>query len=336
MANLNTASLNDFVKLADVIWTDTLDSLPAVARNSGIFKMDPIATNTGESREYSEIDLEEYANNKDEGDDADQARVQQGFSNTLTLVRRGLDESITWEMRNRNKAPEVISRLTNLGKTLVNRLDLDLSHRITFGTATSFVDKDGISVDIATGDGLALFSTAHTLKGSSTTYRNRLANNPQLSKGSLEGMEKLIVEETLNQFGEKMTIPFDILYTTDDPNTVNTTRELLQSTAEVSAPNAGVVNVYQAKYRHEMLPRIATTAAGAVDSTKAKFWGIASSSDSTLFLGMEQEPTLNSPSATTNAEDVSSEDWTFTARTSYGIVAVGARFIKFSSGDGTA
>ena len=45
---------------------------------------------------------------------------------------------------------------------------------------------------------------------------------------------------------------------------------------------------------------------------------------------------MNSPQAGMNAEDVSTEDWTITTRGSYGIVSVGARWIKFSSGDGAA
>jgi hypothetical protein len=133
-----------------------------------------------------------------------------------------------------------------------------------------------------------------------------------------------------------MTAMHDILWTTDDPNTVNTARELLQSSAEISAPNAGVVNVYQAKYRHVVLPRIPTTAAGAPDSTKAKYWGIASSEHSTAMFAVEQEPTLITPKIGSNSEEFSTEDMSFKGRTSYGIATVNANWIKMSSGDGTA
>lgn len=332
--SLNTVTLPDFTKLATIKFLKAQDSVPQLARNSGIWKMDPIPNHTGDTKEYTEIDLEEYADNKDEGDQAEIAKFQQGFTKTLTLVRRGKDIKITVEMRKRNKYPEVTKRLTNLGKLVPNRMDLDLSHRLTFGTADSFVDKNGKTVDISTGDGLSLFNTAHLLNGSATTFRNRLANNPQLSQGALEGMERLVVEETLNQFGEKMSTPFDILWYTDDPNTKNTARELMQSTAKISAPNEGVTNVYQAKYRTIELPRVATDAGGFPDSSKAKFWGLVSSEDSSAFLAIQEESFLNSPAVGMNAEDVSTEDWTYAARGSYGIVSVGARWIKFSSGDG--
>lgn len=331
---LNTLTLNDFVRLADFKWLKGLQSAKSNARNSGLFKVIDFPAGTGNTREFNEIDLEEYSSKKDEGNQAEQARVQQGYTKIMTLSRFGKDISVTWEMRRRNKYDDVLNRITNLAKMQMNRQDLDLSHRISFGTATSYTDKDGESIDISVGDTLALFSTAHTLKGSSSTFRNRLANNPQLSRGALEGIEKQAIENTMNQFGEKMTTDYSLLWTTDDPNTKNTARELIQSTAKIDAPNEGVINVYQATYRHVTLPRVATDSNGAVDNTKAKYWGIASEENSSAYLAVEQDATLNAPAMGSNAEDVSTEDWTFTGRISYGLVIVSANWIQFSSGDG--
>ena len=49
---------------------------------------------------------------------------------------------------------------------------------------------------------------------------------------------------------------YDILFTSDDPNTINTAREYLRSTASPDATNSGVTNVYSGKYRHVILPRM--------------------------------------------------------------------------------
>jgi hypothetical protein len=334
---LNTITLGDFTKLAQVLWLKGLESVPMVARSSGIFKEVNIPNNTGDTREFSEIDLEQFAKLKDQSDQAARARVQQGYTKTLTLYRVALDIGISYEMRTRNKAPEVVARLTNLGSTASNRMELDMTHRFTFGTATSYTDMDGQSKDISTGDTLALFYTAHTLRGSSTTYRNRLANNPQVSKGAIEGMERLIAEETYNQFGEKVPMPFDIIFTSDDPNTVNTVREYLQSTASLdSGANSGVVNVYKGKYRHVILPYLATTATGAPDATKRRYWGLVSSTMSSMYFAVHEEPHLKTPAPLNAGEDFSTDDWNFGVRAGYGIVSVGAAYIKFSSGDGTA
>jgi len=107
---------------------------------------------------------------------------------------------------------------------------------------------------------------------------------------------------------EKKTATFDILWTTDDPNLVNTAREYLRSTANPDAAHAGVVNVYAGKYKHVILPRVATTASGAPDSTKRTYWGIASSQMSSFYLGIWEQPHLIPPMPNSNAEDVQTDD----------------------------
>jgi hypothetical protein len=333
---LNTVSLGDFVKLAGIIFEKSKMSLGQEARNSGMFMFNPIPMNSGNTREYTEIDQNEYAKYKGEGDQAARGKVQQGYSKTLTHYRIAEDIGITYEMRSMNKYPEVVRRLTNLAGKGVNRMELDLTHRITFAFSTSYTDMDGRTVDTTLGDALALASTVHKLKGTSTTFRNILANNPQVSKGAIEGMEKLIVEETLNQFGEKVVIPFDIIFTSDDPNTINTVREHLQSTAAVDAVNAGVTNVYKGKYRHVILPRLATDANGAVDTTKRRYWGLASSMYTTGHFDVWEEPRLKIPANLNAGEEFSTDDWNFGVRAGYGICIVNAVWLKISKGDGTA
>jgi hypothetical protein len=330
---LSIASIPDFVRNAEILFLKGLDSVQMNARNSGIFRVDSIPDHKGNTKEYSEIDLEEYATIKGEGDQSARARVQQGYSKIGTLYRVSLDIGITYEMRHYNKYMEVVARLENLGKTVARRMELDLSHRITFATATSYTSKEGVTIDTTVGDTLAWASTAHTVRGSSSTFRNRLANNPLFSKGGLEGMEQMIIENSINQFGEKVTIPYDILWTTDDANTCNTVREYLKSTAGPDALNEGVVNVYQGKYRHVVLPLVPTTATGAVDSTKAKYWGLCSSQNSQAFLGVNEEPHMKE--ANGNVE-FSTEDFNMGATGGYFIVIPGARSMAFSSGDGTA
>lgn len=334
---LNIATIGDLVRNAEILFLKGLESVPMAARNSGMFRIDNIPDHAGNTKEYSEIDLEEYASVKAEGDQSSRARVQQGYSKIGTLRRFSKDIGITYEMRHYNKYIDVVSRLTSLGRLPANRMELDLSHRVTFATSTSYTDRDGVTVDVTLGDTLALASTAHTIRGGSATFRNRLANSPVFSKASLEGMEKMTIENTINQFGEKVTVPYDILWSTDDPNTVNTIREFLRSTAAPDSSNAGVENVYKGKYKHVILPRVATDSAGAVDSTKAKYWGLASSLNSSAFLGINEEPHMKMPSGDTSvALEFSTEDLNFGATAGYFIVIPGARWFSISLGDGTA
>lgn len=333
---LNSISLDVFTRLAGVIFNKALGLVDTNARNSGIFAIEDIPGNAGETRDFTEIDLELYADNKPQGNQAGRARVQLGYHKLVQVKRVAKDIGITYEMRQFNKYPEVIRRLTSLAQMPANRLELDLSHRLGFGTATTMVDKNGATVDLTLGDALALWSTAHLLAGSATTYRNRLAGNPQLSKGALEGMERLGTEETLNNFAEKVMIPFDVLWTTDDPNTVNTALEYLNSVAGPDFANSGVTNVYKAKYRHVKLPLVPTTAAGLPDTTKRRYWGISSTMMTDARLGIWEAPHLKTPSDLNAGEEFSTDDWNFGVRAGYGIGIVTGRAHKFSSGDATA
>ncbi len=335
---LNRTSFSDFVKLAKVIWIKGAESVKNHMIDSGMVRVTDIPEHTGNTREFSEIDTNEYLTYKGEGDQAARGRIQQGYTATMTHYRVAENIGITYEMRTQNKYPEVINALLNGGRKGWNTIDLDLSHRLTFGTATSYTDRDGRTIDVTTGAGSAqqLFDTDHPLNGSDTTWRNRLANNPRLSKGAIEGMERLVVEQTFSQLGEKKSIPFDILWITDDPNHFNTAKEYLKSTGAPDAAHAGVVNVYAGKYKLAVLPRVATTATGAVDTAKRYFWGLASSILTSLYLGMWERPHMISPKAGSNAEDVMTDDWEFRNRAGYGVVTVGGNWVKFSSGNGVA
>lgn len=333
---LNTISLADFVKLAEVIWGKAFTSVPQTMRGSGLVKEYPIPANSGNTREFSEVDNEEYAKRKGQGDQAERAKVQQGYTKVMTNYRVAMDIGITYEMRTQNKYPEVTQRLTGLATQVAKRMDLDLSHRISFAASTSYTDMDGETIDITTGDGKALAATDHDVKGSTSTYRNILANNPKLSKSAIEGMERLVAEETINQFGQKMAMEFDILWTTDDPNTVNTAKEYLQSTSDVDGSHSGITNVYMSKYRHVVLPRVATDKSGAVDTDKRYYWGLASSQNSTFYLGIWEEPRLKVPADLNAGEEFSTDDWNFGCRGGVGIVSVNGTWFKMSKGDGTS
>ena len=335
MNELNTIYLNVFVQLANVIFEKKMQSVPEYARKSGLFKEDSIPQGTGDIRQYTEIDLEEYASTKREGDQSSFAKVQQGYSINISPIRMSKAIGITYEMRTRNKYSEVVNRLTNLGTLVPKRLDLDLSHRFTFGTATTYTNKDGDTIDISLGDSYALFYTLHKVKGTSATYRNILANNPQFARGALELMEKQAIENSINQFGEKMNMPFTVIWTTDDPNTCNTVSEYLKSMASPDGLNSGVENVYKGKYTHIVLPRIATDANGLVDATKAKRWGIASPEFSTMHLSMYEEAHLQSPSTGGNGEDLLTGNWTFLVSGGYGIGCLNGQWIQESAGDST-
>lgn len=336
-AYLNTVSLPEFTDLIQREFLETPMMVDSPIADVYL-KMD-IADYTGDTRRFTEIDVETYADEKPEGVDATFAQVQMGYSKDMRIRRFAKQIKISWEMRHYNKYENVVSQLTSLNHFCPKRMELDLTHRLTFADATSYVDRDGVTVDTTVGDGLAVISAVHTLTGSATTYSNVITGNPQFSKGGLEAAERVFNTQILSNFGERRVMNANTIITSDDPTTVNDVRQLLESMADTTQNNSGVTNVYKGKYKHIVVPQLATTATGAYDSTKRKRWflGAINGSPSNswqAYLAMKEQPNLKVPSPGNNLDNAENDDWIYGARCAYGIVTVSPRGITMSTGLG--
>jgi hypothetical protein len=330
---LNKLTLEDFVSLVDIMWLDTVETADKTAYNSGIFHVVPIAQNTGDSRRMSEIHREQYARRKPEGDQSERLKIQKGYTKDLESYRVSLDVGVTYEQRTQNKYPEVMAQLTDMVETPWNRLELDLQMYLSNFDATSYVDMDGETVDTATGDTYAWGYTAHTVRASSSTYRNILANNPRVSTGSLVAMERLVSENSIDQFGTKIVgINYDILWTTDDAEDCKVVEEFLTSVGSPEYDNPNVKNVNRFKYRHVKLPRVALTSAGVVDTDKRHYWGLVSSKYVTAYLGVWEAPHVIPMFLKQDGTD----NMETGVRAGYGACVVSGRGAGFSKGNGAA
>jgi len=160
-SELNSITFSDFVRLAKMLWHKGANSTKSAMMESGMVNVMDIPQNTGNTREWSEIDDNEYLSYKGQDDTAARAQIQQGYSKTMTAFRVAENLGISYEMRTQNKYPEVVRKLTNGGRKGTNTIDLDLSHVIGFGTATSYTDRDGRTITTtATGDTLQLIRIA--------------------------------------------------------------------------------------------------------------------------------------------------------------------------------
>lgn len=233
------------------------------------------------------------------------------------------------------KYDEINRALSGMAESVARRMEMDLTYRFTYGTATSYTDLDGDTQTITVGDSKALFDTGHTMPGTSTTFRNRIANNPVLSKGGIEAAEKLFATQMIDTNGQLIFYEPDTLITTNDPTLVNAAKQYLGSQADVESSNAGVMNPYEGKYRLVVLPFLSTTSAGAYDSTKAQYWMLAclARTGARLFVG--QEPQLIPPTEN-DGKEFETMDWKYASFGSYTPVINDARWIVLSTGDATA
>lgn len=328
---INTATYPQFTDLVNRVFLKALDSFDYKMRNSGLVRVETKPMNSWLFTRLAQAPVTtRFASRKPEGAAAKASKFQYGYEKDLQIYRYWLDISITREMRIANKNSEVISQLLNMAKAVPEGLELDLTHRLTFATSTSYTDRDGYTIDNTTWDGQAFASASHTLAGSATTFSNIVSGNPAFSKGSLELAERLISEQTFDNLGQKVRMNFDIIFTTDDPVTNNRIDEELWATSDTTSSNAGTINVYNKKYRKVSLPYLATYADGTVDTTKRRYWWLACSEYTSLTLEMLETPFLKAPRDWNNGEDFSTENWNYAWRGSYWIAIVDAMAFKFS------
>lgn len=329
---LSTISEPEFSDLVRRNWVATQQFIDKNAER--MFIMDQIGSGQGSSKLYNEFDTETYADDKIEGAAASKARVGVGYNTTMVAKTIAKQVDITIEERIQNRYPEVMAKITSLAEFCSNRTDLDLSHRFTFATSTSYVDMNGNTVNTTTGDGYQLVYSAHTLAFSSTTYSNRVSGDPAFSQTALQAALLLAASNIYNNFGQRRKMNFNTIFCWSDPATEMVIDQLLHSTADIEAVQAGIVNVYQNKYTKVVLPNLATTAAGAYDSTKRRWWGIGAIGQGLLgwqgIHGVWMPPTLKTPAPGNNGENIDTLNWTYTTVAMYGITTVSPRGLIMS------
>ena len=320
---VSSYSLPQMTDLVERSFQDGLQTLPMVMKNSGVVILDTMPRNSGDSKLFAErVTTDQYASVRDEGAVAEAGAVQYGYEKVAQVYTIAKTIGITKRMRIAGKDRSILDEITNLSEVCPNTQELDLSHRLTFAWSTSYTYK-GTSRDLTTGDTKALIATDHTLTGSATTYSNQVTGNPAFSKGALEIAEKSFVEGSFDNLGVKISVVPSVLITTDDPNTVNEVRQLLNATADVNSSNSGTSNVYRSKYKHVANPRIATDSNGGVDSTKAKYWFLASERASDFYMCE-----LEAPYTELIKSNDSSENWNYLAAATYLISIVTGRWIR--------
>lgn len=328
---LNTVTFSEMTDLVRKTFVTVQGMVVPVAQQ--LYITEPIPNGNGNTKRFDELDTETYARLKREGEAASKVRVGVGYNKTMTKKRIAAEIDITQEMRDENRYSEVGSLITNLAHYCPQRIELDLTHRLTFASSTSYTDIDGQTVATTTGDGLALLSASHTLKHSSSTYSNRVSGDPVFSRGALEAAEQLMTTDIKSNFGERRVMNFNVIITGDNPTTKNAVKQFLQSTADVDQDNSGVLNIYRGSYRHVVLPMLATTAAGAPDSTKKHWWFVASVGQGAAnswqaYYGVWEAPNMKiMPAEGNSGSNYHTDTWSYGVRAGYGIVTVSGRGI---------
>lgn len=318
-------SLSDLTDLIRRNWTVMKDMLPRRAKS--LFNSQFVGAGQGSSKRIEEFDGQTFASYKAEGTNSQKAFVGAGYSTDMVARTFSKEIEITVEMRNDNRYAQIGQLITDLSSFCENRQDLDLTHRLTFATSSTYVDMDGETITITMGDGNPLAYATHSLAFSATTYSTRVSGDPAFSQGSYEAALLLGTTQTYNNFGEQRMLDWNTIVTGTDPGTVRTVQQMLNSMADIDAVQAGIVNVYKNNKRHIELPYYASTASGAYDSTKRRWWSLIAVGMNgwQSYVGDWISPTLKTPAPGNNGEDVHNYNWTYSAYCRYGITVVSAK-----------
>lgn len=323
---LNTVTFPELTDLVNRNFVSVGGMIVPIAKQ--LFMTDTVGAGEGELKLIQEYDTSTYAKAKAQGVDVKKASFGIGYYITVRAKRIGMESEITWEMRRYNKKQEVLAAIQSLPYFCPQRVELDLTHTLTFCSSTSMTDMDGNTRDLTVGDGLALVSSVHTLKFSSLTYSNNVTGNPLFSKGALEAAELLTTTDILSNFGEKRVMDFNVIATGNNPTVCNAVKQFLRSVSDNTQNNAGVINVNQDKYRHVVLTQLATSATGAIDSTKKNWWFLVATGSG--FRGwqawyLEWDGMSLIPSTSGNGTDVHKDVWYYNVRQAYNIGVVSGR-----------
>jgi len=294
-----------------------------------LFQEVKISPNTGNQRIIDEYDGEMYARTKIESGNARRVSATKGWSKTITMKRIASEVVISWELRNLGKDQEIIRRITSLSHFCPQRFALDLTHVFTFSNATSYTDMDGETIDLTMGytTDTALVDSTHDLTGSTDTYSTVITGTPYFSKGAFQIARERAKTQTKDNYGKIVLKNFNTVVTGNDPVTLDEVDILKKSPTDPSQINPGVINSYSGSFMHVILPRLATTATGAYDSTKEKWWFYIAANEWLGYYGIWEQANMTTPDI-----DSHNDDWSVGTRMSYGIgVVTGSGFLASCS-----
>lgn len=328
ITTMKTPAVNDLIKKAFV-----KEAHRPASDVRSIFHKETSDWSVG-SKMIQEMDRERFAEQKVQGQSSAQRGISEGYYKEIARKTVSVTRLVSGEEYKALTAHKLAQYATQTAQDVVDKIELDMRNFIGYGTATSYTDNGGFTVDTTVGDGLSLFNSAHTLKNSSTTYSNILSGAPALSESALESAEDYFAYNVTDNNGQRIKMKPNTIITSAKATMVNRVARLLGSMSpenvEGSANmNSGVKNTYKGKYRH-LVVEFDVTALDVTDSTKSFYWYLAS-------LGGMPESSFQAYyvswlSPQVAPAEINQDKWTlsYTGRGAYGIGAVSGKGILVS------
>jgi hypothetical protein len=282
-----------------------------------------------------EVDRERFGERKVEGQASAQRGIGQGYYKDIQRNTVSVTRVVSGEAYQALKAHKLSEYAMQTGKDITDKIELDMRNFLGYATgATSWVDNGGFTIDCTVGDGLSVFSTAHTLKNSATTYSNILSGAPTLANVSLETAEDFFNYNVLDNYGQRMSMRPNTIITSRKAIMNNRVARILRSESPESISgtanaNPGVVNTYRNKYTH-LVVEFDVDSLNVTNSSLSYYWFLAA-------LGGSPEDSFQAyyvswMSPMVAPVEVNQDKWilSYTARAAFGLGAVSGKGILVS------
>lgn len=303
-----------------------------------LFIYDPASAYDGVIKRYDEKDFSTYAEVKPEGVASKRAKKNIGYHKDVVLKRIALEITLSWESVRFNQWDDVTNIGTQLGKTVPNRINLDMTQfAITFAQGTSYTDMSGYTVDTTTGDGLSLANSAHTLSASPITYTNICPGGLQFSKSALIANEIIGRDNTLDNYGIPHLKRFTHIFHGGNAQVKYDVAQFLRSITDNTQANPNVINPLNNRYQPLELQQLDTFVNGQRDTSKELWWGIAALEGrnganrwAAYYREWEAPHMKPAPTADNNAVDFSRDIMIYGARAGYNVCALNGTGIVYN------
>lgn len=287
-------------------------------------------------KRMQEMDRERFAEQKVEGQASAQRGVSQGYYKDINRKTISITRKVSGEAYQALTAHKLSEWAMQSAQDVTDKIELDMRNFLGYSTgATSYTDNGGFTVDLTTGDGLALFSSVHTLKNSPTTYSNILTGNPTLTTTALESAEDFFSYNVLDNNGQRMG--------NIKPNTIITSRKAImrnrvarilrsaspEAISGTANANAGVYNSYKDKYVHLEI-EFDVDSLNITNSSLSYYWFLAALTGNPETSLQAYYISWMSPMVA--PAEIDQDKWTlsYTARSAFGLGAVSGRGIVVS------
>ena len=275
----NTTDIwNDLVKLSPMVWVEgARAAVEMIQPVMDLYDVDPLDEF---NRDYGNIAMSGFGHVIDEGADYIARFNNQGDTLSLTAIKRGDMFTITEDLVDGNKYREIRLGMEDLGGSLYRTRARDATHNgFTFAFSTSYTDMDGRTNTNSLAKGSeAVFADTHTM-GDGSTFDNNQADTV-IGETGLRNLEDLTVS-FLDENGIPVTwgLGGKVLVTSIDTGMQHAALRLTTQPWNYQNTNRDInpfsdARAYGGAYTHLPLHYLATTATGAVDSTKYKYYYI--------------------------------------------------------------